>query len=289
MPADALAPIAPPSRSTVPTLVVVLVLVFGLLWGIGLFVLGRASVVPATKNQQDEASIMALSAVLRIDNYIAHGQFAEARDALQQLTLPGEAVGVALLQKRKEALQEREHMLLERKQIADERERFAQERERNAKERQRIAAEIAAAEQTFRSLPAITARLDKHVHVIPIAQLQQEFALSAAPSEKLNAEPLPDGQKKLAQPLAAITWQEQTYIPSARVVHPLLSERIYVVVENIGVLRSDDNGKTWQRGVGKLENIIAQRAFFTQGSEPLLIFVGEQAWIFSDQDPYFFR
>jgi hypothetical protein len=292
MPADAPVPLAAPSRSTVPTAVVIIILALGLLWGVGLFLFGRASAAPSGKPDH-ETTLIALSGLLRVDQAIARDELTEARHALQQLQLPGEQLGIALTQLRSAAITEREKIASERAQMTSERQQFVTERQQAVAERERLLAEQAAeraaikaekdaTEKNYRSLPAVAARLATRLSVMERAPFQQ--AISAAFSSENKS-----GNNSDVPTPTVIHWQNKAYSCQVQITHPHHQQRVYAVVENVGLLRSDDAGKTWKRGIDALRNVAAQQAFFTHDREPLLMLIGEQVWFFADQDAYFFH
>ncbi len=292
--ADAPVPIAPPRRLSVSAVTLVIVLIGGFAWGVAMFVVGRSSV---EKNVADPrlAAAEAIAVLHRADQYIEQKDFVAARNQLEQLAPTTDAINAAVKKIRLDRMQHIE--------AADAADAVAK-------------AAALAAEEAAKKPEAIAARLRALLWEVAVPGLAWHDPNTQAVIEEVKenktepkktavteSQTKPNGgtpqveeshnitQKTLTepQPLAAEIFNNESFIPSARVVHPNNGQRVYVLHPQLGLLRSDDGGKKWQRGVSTLQKLTGKQMAFSAGDEPLLVITGEKVWVFADRDPAFFE
>ena len=252
MSADVPVPIATPRRLTVPAVVLVVVVFLCFVWGLAMFVLGQRSVEIPVSNP-DDAATLAVSGLLRVDHAIANNDFVTARQELTHVQIPGARLQQAMVKLRTDYLQR-------------------VEQERSA---------AVAAEEAAKTPGAIAARLATHLWHMNVPGLAWRdpslSPASPAPSEQQVVSILPS--ERLGS---------EIFVPLARMVHPHQAQRVYALHPTNGLLRSDDAGVTWRRGVAALQNLTGTKLAFTSGDDPSLVIIGETIWLFADRDAAYF-
>jgi hypothetical protein len=255
MQSDAKVPDPAPRGVTVPAVAVVVLVLTGAIWGVGLFLLGRQTAPPV--EVLDANSAAQLASLNRIDQAIVRGDPAEVLKQLQTLTLPEGPIGQTALE-------------LRRARVTA------------------LAVERAAKEEAA-SPPAVLRRLRANlwssVELVPVAPATPPVAVEKATPDTVA----PASTPVIAlPPLPEEKLGDQPFVPLARIEHPTISGRAYALHPARGLLRSDDGGKHWRLGLEPLTKLTGSRFAFTQGDHPLLLIIGTPGWIFADSDDGFF-
>ncbi len=257
MPSDVTVPSPVSRRLTVPAAAVVVLVVVGAAWGVGMFLLGRRSAPPVEVVSAD--GLARIGWANRVDQALASGDLSSAASFLEQLTISDDSLSrtaVALRRTRLKTLQD-EH-----------------------------AARLAAA-----APEAIRRRLSSNLHSLVIPGLAWNdpalvTAVAPEPSDPAVAVPVVTPVKPA---LPEEKLGDQTFIPVARAVHPHISTRVYALHPERGLLRSDDAGKTWRVGLEPLTTVRGNGLAFTGGDDPAVVILGLNAmWVFTDAEPAFF-
>jgi hypothetical protein len=256
MQSDVKVPDPAPRGVTVPAVAVVVLVLTGAIWGVGLFLLGRQTAPPV--EVLDANSAAQLASLNRIDQAIVRGDPADVLKQLQTLTLPEGPIGQTALELRRARV-------------------TALAVERAAKE---AAASPAAVLQRLRANLWSAVELAPIVPPTPpvaVVEKTTPAAVIPAPAPVIVPPPLPE--EKLG---------DQSFVPLARVDHPTITGRAYAIHPARGLLRSDDGGKHWRVGLEPLTALTGSRLAFTQGEHPLLLIIGTPGWIFADNEDAFF-
>ena len=256
MSADVPVPVATPRRLTVPAVVLVVVVVLSFVWGLAMFLVGQRSVEITVTNPND-AAVLAVSGLLRVDQVIAQGDFVTAREELARLQIPGTRLSQTLVALRTDYMQK----------IEAER------------------AAVSAAEQIAKTPAAIAARLAAHLWQINVPGLAWQDPLLLPPTSATSAV---TAEKTVILVLPSERFGAEVFIPLARITHPHVAQRVYVLHPTKGLLRSDDAGVTWRTGVAALQNLSGTKLAFTSGDDPGLVIIGETMWLFADRDAAYF-
>ena len=257
MQSDVTVPVPTSRRLTVPAVAVVVLVVVGAAWGVGMFLLGRQSAPPVEVVSAD--GLARIGWANRVDHALANDDFLGASSMLEQLNIADDSLSrtaVALRRTRLKTLQD-EH-----------------------------AARLAAA-----APEAIRRRLSSNLRSLAIPGLAwNDPALAPAvapmPSDPAVAVPVLTSVKPA---LPEEKLGDQTFIPIARAIHPHISTRVYALHPERGLLRSDDAGKTWRVGREALTTVRGNGLAFTGGQDPAVVILGLNAmWVFTDADPAFF-
>lgn len=262
MPSDAKVPDPQPRGITVPAAAVVVLVVTGAIWGVGLFLLGRQTAPPV--EVLDRAGEAHVSALNRIDQMIAQGKLGEATAMLQSAVVPEGPIGKLALDLRQVRI------------VATAADLVAKEAE-------------AAAKREAASPPAVLRRLEAQLWQIDAKTLHEVTGAPTTKDEPTATTP-PSPVESATPSIAAIplTLGDETVIPIARVAHPTRATRVYALHPQKGLLRSDDSGATWRVGLAPLQKITGTALFFTNGAEPLLVIRGTTCTLFADTEAAFF-
>lgn len=256
MQSDAKVPDPAPRGITVPAGAVIILVLTGAIWGVGLFLLGRQTAPPV--EVLDRAGATHLASLNRIDQALVRGEEAEILAMMANATLPNDPLGQTALELRRARLTE---VVMQRK---------AREAEAAAKR------EAASPTAVLRRLRA---SLSTSMHLVPPA-------LPAVPAVEPATAPVTPPVP--APALAEERLGDQPFIPVARITHPTITDRVYALHPQRGLLRSDDGGKQWRVGLEPLTNVTGVRLAFTEGEQPLLLIIGTPGWIFNDSEAAFF-
>ena len=256
MSADVPVPVATPRRLTVPAVVLVVVVVLSFVWGLVMFLVGQRSVEIAVANPND-AAVLAVSGLLRVDQGIAQNDFGSAREELTRLQIPGTRLRETIVTLRTDYMQK----------IEAER------------------AAVVAAVQAEKTPGAIAARLAAHLWQINVPGLAWQDPLLLPPTSATS--PVPSEQT-VVPVLSSERFGAEIFIPLARIVHPHVAQRVYVLHPTKGLLRSDDAGLNWRTGVAALQRLTGTKLAFTSGEDPALVIIGETIWLFADREAAYF-
>ena len=257
MQSDVSVPVPTSRRLTVPAVAVVVLVVVGAAWGVGMFLLGRQSAPPVEVVSAD--GLARIGWANRVDHALASDDFLGASSMLEQLNIADDSLSRTAVALRRTRL----------KTIQDEH-----------------AARLAAA-----APEAIRRRLSSNLRSLAILGLAwNDPALAPAvapmPSDPAVAVPVLTPVKPA---LPEEKLGDQIFIPIARAVHPHISTRVYALHPERGLLRSDDAGKTWRIGREPLTTVRGNGLAFTGGQDPAVVILGLNAmWVFTDADPAFF-
>lgn len=254
MQSDAKVPDPAPRGITMPAGALVVLVLTGAVWGVGLFLLGRQTAPPV--EVLDSAGAAHLASLNRIDQAIVRGDPDEIVAQINAATLPEDPIGRTALELRRARVTE---LAVQRK---------AREAEEAAK---REAASPAAV------LRRLRANLSTSTHLTPPPIAPVATAPEPASTQAPSSAPLPEE-----------TLAGQPFIPLARIDHPTISGRAYALHPQRGLLRSDDGGKVWRVGLEPLTTLTGVRLAFTQGDQPLLLIIGSPGWILADTEAAFF-
>ena len=257
MPSDVTVPAPASRRLTVPAAAVVVLVVVGAAWGVGMFLLGRQSAPPVEVVSAD--GLARIGWANRVDHALASDDLLGAASMLELLNITDDSLSrtaVALRRTRLKALQD-EH----------------------------------AARLTAASPEAIRRRLSSNLRSLMVPGLtwnDPALAPVVAPLPNDSAAAVPViTPTKPALPEEHLG--DQAFVPTARAVHPHISTRVYVLHPERGLLRSDDAGKTWRVGREALSMVRGNDLAFTSGEDPAVVILGVNTlWVFTDADPAFF-
>lgn len=260
MQSDAKVPDPAPRGITVPAGAVVVLVLTGAIWGVGLFLLGRHTAPPV--EVLDRAGAAHLASLNRIDQALVRGDQNEIVTQMASATLPDDPLGHTALELRRARLTE----------LA------VQQKAREAE---------AAAKRAAASPEAVLKRLQANLWKHGI-----DLRMPVIPSET----PLIEDGKVVNNDVGTVPAHNQTpividgenVVPDAMIVHPTITGRMYAVAANRGLLRSDDAGKTWRRGLAPLQEVKGSTLWFTSGDRPLLGVIGPTTWLFNDNEDAFF-
>jgi hypothetical protein len=264
MPSDAQVPPPAPQQLTVPAYALVVVLLAGMAWGIGLFLLGRQVGRQGVEPAADQGASH-LGWLNRVDQLLARGDLVEARELLATASLPHGPLGATALEMR--------------------RARMA------AMEAERAAIAVAA------SPPAVLRRLRASLRPLEIAGLAwSDPAIPDVAPPSDAPEPAIAPRAPVVPPIAEVprpalpaeTLAGESFIPLARIAHPSIAQRAYALHPTRGLLRSDDGGTTWRPGLAPLTTLGGTALGFSGGEDPLLVVLGPTVWLFADGEPGFF-
>jgi len=256
MPSDAKVPDPAPRGITVPAGAVVVLVLTGAIWGVGLFLLGRQT-APAVE-VPDHAGASHLASLNRIDQALVRGDQKEIVMQMAGAVLPDDPLGHTALELRRARLTA----------IAVE---------------QAAKAEAASPAAVLKRLRAnLWASAELAPVIVPAPPLiEATEPASALPVLTPVVVPTPT-------PLLEQTFGDQPFIPLAHVAHPTITGRAYALHPTRGLLRSDDGGKQWRAGLEPLTAVTGTRLAFTQGDQPVLLIIGTPGWIFADGEATFF-
>ena len=257
MPSDVTVPAPASRRLTVPAAAVVVLVVVGAAWGVGMFLLGRQSAPPVEVISAD--ALARIGWANRVDQALASGDLSSAALLLEQLSISDDSLSrtaVALRRTRLKNLQD-EH-----------------------------AARLAEA-----SPEAVRRRLSSNLRSLAIPGLTWND-----PALVPVVAPLPNGPAAAVSAITPIKpalpeerLGDQAFVPTARAVHPHISTRVYALHPERGLLRSDDAGKTWRVGLEPLIAVRGNGLAFTATDDPAVVILGLNAiWVFTDAEPAFF-
>ena len=268
MPSDAKVPDPLPRGLTVPAGAVVVLVLLGAGWGVGMFLLGRQS-APAPEPTGSSATGH-LGWLNRLDQTIAQGDLDDALAQLATPQVPDGPLGQTAVELRRVRVAA----------LAAER-AAAQEAASPAAVLRRLHASLWSLDPS-----RLATILPPHPELPPPAGPPTPPAVEAGATAHPAA---PAGEPRPAPaPLAEEKLDGQPFIPLARISHPSLPKRAYAIHPTRGLVRSDDGGVTWRSGLEPLTRVTGARLVFSQGGSPLLIVVGEPLWVFADgPDAYF--
>jgi hypothetical protein len=262
MPSDAKVPDPQPRGITVPAVAVVVLVVTGAIWGVGLFLLGRQTAPPV--EVLDRAGEAHVSALNRIDQMIAQGKLDDATAMLHSAVVPDGPIGKLALDLRQIRI------------VATAADLVRKEAEE-------------AAKREAASPPAVLRRLQAHLWQIDSKAMNE---LTGVPTTKDEpAATTPAAPVESPTPSVALTplkLGDETVVPIARLVHPTITTRVYALHPQKGVLRSDDSGVTWRVGLAPLQKITGTSLMFSHGEDPLIVIRGATCTLFADTEAAFF-
>jgi hypothetical protein len=257
MPSDVTVPAPASRRLTVPAAAVVVLVVVGAAWGVGMFLLGRQSAPPVEVVSAD--GLARIGWANRVDQALASGDLSSAASFIEQLTISDDSLSRAAVALRRTRL----------KSLQDEQ-----------------AARLAAA-----SPEAIRRRLSSNLRSLVIPGLTWNDPalapiIAPLPNDPAVVVPVITPTKPA---LSEEHLGDQVFVPTARAVHPSISTRVYALHPERGLLRSDDAGKTWRVGLEPLTMVRGNGLAFTATDDPAVVILGVSAmWIFTDTEPAFF-
>ena len=262
MPSDAKVPDPLPRGLTVPAGAVIVLLVTGAIWGVGLFLLGRHTAPPIEVLDRDGAAHLA--SLNRIDQALVRGDQREIVALFSAANLPDDPLGRTALELRRARVTE---LAVQQK---------AREAEEAAKR------EAAAPAAVLKRLQANlwdfyggTQRVGKEAFPPIVAvdvPLEEKTTTKVAPPVPPAADPKPViRQDPPAPALAESTLAGQRFVPVALISHPTIAQRAYALHPSQGLLRSDDGGATWRVGLQPLQELNGFQLWFTSGDHPLLV------------------
>lgn len=288
MPSDAKVPDPVPRGITVPAGAVIVLVLTGAMWGVGLFLLGRHTASPI--EVLDRGAAAHLASLNRIDQALVRGNQNEIMTQMASATLPDDPIGHTALELRRARLTE---LAVQQK---------AREAEAAAKR------EAASPEAVLKRLQANLwqgfdlSRLGESSHEPIIRQVDvpiEEKTVDAG-SEPVTTPPAPVRPpvppvsleaSTPSKPLPELLLNGVSFIPDARINHPTIAKRAYLLHPQRGLLRSDDGGMTWRLGMEPLQKMRGILLAFTTGEKPLLRIEGGKrtaSWLFNDSEDAFF-
>lgn len=281
MPSDAKVPDPAPRGITVPAGAVVVLVVTGAIWGVGLFLLGRQTAPPVEVMDRDGAAHLA--SLNRIDQAIVRGDQSEILAQIGAATLPDDPIGRTALELRRARVTE---LAVQQK---------AREAEEAAK---RAAASPEAVMQRLQGnlwqLFGGAERVGKMafppIKTIDVPLVETTIAEDEAPARPA-AQPKPVVPQDPPKPaLAELTLAGERFVPDAQITHPTIAQRTYALHPSRGLLRSDDGGATWRAGLQPLQELDGFQLWFTSGDNPLLVIHKRNGtyWLFNDSEDAFF-
>lgn len=282
MQSDAKVPDPVPRGITVPAGAVIVLVLTGAIWGVGLFLLGRQTAPPV--EVLDHAGASHLASLNRIDQALVRGDQQEIVTQMASAVLPDDQLGRTALELRRARVTE----------LA------VQQKAREAEE---------AATREAASTPAVMKRLQANLWQlyvkdparsgetshqpirrvdVPLVETPEEER--SAPATQAEVKPVSPSPAPLpsGKPLAELVLAGEPFIPDARITHPTIPGRAYALHPRQGLLRSDDGGKTWRVGLGPLPQMKGMMLSFTSGDRPLLQIWGGEHWVFADTEDAFF-
>ena len=282
MQSDVKVPDPAPRGITVPAGAVIVLVLTGAVWGVGLFLLGRHTAPPV--EVLDRAGASHLASLNRIDQALVRGDQKEIMTQMASATLPDDPLGHTALELRRARLTE---LAVQQKARAAE---AAAQREAASPEAvtKRLEANLW---QLFSNDPT---RIGETSHqsirsfAVPLVETTtEEETEPVKPAEVKPVSPPPTPMPPEKQ-LAELVLAGESFIPDARISHPTISGRAYALHPRQGLLRSDDGGKTWRTGLGPLTQTKGRLLSFTSGDRPLLHIHGREHWAFNDAEDAFF-
>jgi hypothetical protein len=287
MQSDAKVPEPAPRGITVPAVAVVVLVVTGAIWGVGLFLLGRQTAPPV--EVLDRAGSSHLASLNRIDQALVRGDQQEIVTQMANAVLPDDLIGHTALELRRARLTE----------LA------VQQKAREAEEaaRREAASPAAVLKRLHGNLwhfDVDKTRMGETSHEpirtsdIPIDEKtavgnDTDPVPAQVPVSKPPASPDAPASSK---PLAELTLGGAPFIPDARINHPTIAKRTYALHPQQGLLRSDDGGVSWRVGLAPLQEMRGWMLSFTSGEKPLLHIrarvKGTHSWLFNDAEDAFF-
>lgn len=281
MPSDAKVPDPVPRGITVPAGAVVVLVLTGAIWGVGLFLLGRQTAPPVEVLDHDGAAHLA--SLNRIDQAIVRGDQNEILTQIGAATLPDDPIGCTALELRRARMTE----------LA------VQQKAREAE---------AAAKRAAASPAAVLKRLQANLWQIfggaervgkqafpPIVAVDVPLEEKTSTEAQLPVQPAPPPKPVIPQDppkaaLAELTLAGERFVPDAQITHPAIAQRAYALHPSKGLLRSDDGGATWRTGLQPLQELSGIQVSFTSGDHPLLVVIKRNGtqWLFNDSEDAFF-
>lgn len=283
MQSDTKVPDPLPRGLTVPAVAVVMLVLTGAVWGVGLFLLGRQS-APMVE-VPDAQGIAHLAALNRIDQAIVRGDPADILAQLRNVTLAEGPIGQTALELRRARL-----TALAVEQAAK------AEAASPAAVLRRLEANLWMDDPTrvgeSSRLPVVVAdapRVEKTTVESGEPAKREPVKPAATQATPLPAPPSPTPP---SPSLAELTYAGEAFVPDARIIHPIILKRAYALHPRHGLLRSDDGGVTWRSGLAPLQRLKGWQLSFTTGDRPLLymggILPGRPSWLFNDTEDAFF-
>jgi hypothetical protein len=280
MQSDAKVPDPAPRGLSVPAGAVVVLVLTGAIWGVGLFLLGRQTAPPV--EVLDRAGASHLASLNRIDQALVKGDETEVTVQIANAVLPDDPLGRTALELRRARVTE---LAVARK---------AREAEEAAKRA------AAAPEAVLKRLQGNLWRLFGGGDRIGKMAFQPLVAVDVPIVEKPASEveppesaPRPSQAPPQDPPkpaLAELTLAGERFVPDAQIMHPTIARRSYALHPAKGLLRSDDGGTTWRVGLQPLQELLGYQVSFTSGERPLLIVLDRKGatWLFNDAEDAFF-
>lgn len=281
MPSDAKVPDPAPRGITVPAGAVVVLVLTGAIWGVGLFLLGRQTAPPIEVLDHDGAAHLA--SLNRIDQAIVRGDQSEILTQLASATLPDDQIGRTALELRRARLVE---LALQQK---------ARDAEEVAKREAALpAAVLKRLQGNLWQFFGGAERVGKQAFP-PIVTIDVPLVEKTVTEEELPSQPTPPPKpvtpRDAPKPaLAELTLADERFVPDAQIAHPTIAQRAYALHPSKGLLRSDDGGNTWRVGLQPLQELIGIQLSFTSGDHPLLVVIDRKGtyWLFNDSEDAFF-
>lgn len=282
MQSDAKVPDPAPRGLTVPAGAVVVLVLTGAIWGVGLFLLGRQTAPPV--EVLDRAGMSYLASLNRIDQALVKGDEVEITGQIATAVLPDDPLGRTALELRRARVTE---LAVARK---------AREAEEAAKRA------AALPEAVLKRLQGNIWRLSGGPERIgkmafpPITKVDEpNVEKTVSESEQQPSTPAPQPPPVVPQDppkpaLAESTLAGERFIPVAQITHPTIAQRAYALHQTKGVLRSDDGGITWRVGLQPLQELLGYQVSFTSGDHPLLVVHDRKggSWLFNDAEAAYF-
>lgn len=273
MQSDAKVPDPAPRGLTVPVGAVVVLVLTGAIWGVGLFLLGRQTAPPV--EVLDRAGASHLASLNRIDQALVKGDEAEVTVQIANAVLPDDPLGRTALELRRARVTE----------LA------VQRRAREAEEAAKRAA--AAPEAVLKRLHGNLWRLSGGPERVGRQAFPPIRTAVDAPTVEKAASELEPPVKAVAKDPPALAEQVlagERFVPDAQITHPTIARRAYALHPARGLLRSDDGGTTWRLGLPPLQELTGAQVSFTSGERPLLVLIDRQGacWLFDDAEDAFF-
>jgi hypothetical protein len=283
MPSDAKVPDPVPRGLTVPAGAVIVLVLTGAVWGVGLFLLGRqtAPVVEVL----DRGGAAHLASLNRIDQALVRGDQHEIMTQMASAVLPDDPLGNTALELRRARLTE----------LAVQQ----QAREAEAAAKRAAASPEAVLKRLQMNLWQVfdESRLGESSHkplireiAVPSEEKTVEAGTAPAPVNPSAPAVSPDASTP-PKPLPELVLNGVPFIPDARISHPTIAKRTYALHPQRGLLRSEDGGMTWRLGLEPLQQMRGILLAFTTGEQPLLRVEGgkrSSAWLFNDAEDAFF-
>lgn len=282
MQSDAKVPDPAPRGITVPAAAVVVLVVTGAIWGVGLFLLGRHTAPPV--EVLDHAGTSHLASLNRIDQALVRGDQQEIMAQMAGAVLPDDPLGHTALELRRARLTE----LAVQQKAREAEEASKREAASTPAVLKRLQANLWQLNVKDPALIGETSHLPIRSVDVPLVGTNEEEKSEPAKPADVKPVPPPATAVPVEKPLTELVVAGEPFIPDARITHPTITGRAYALHPRQGLLRSDDGGKTWRTGLGPLPQVKGMMLSFTSGDRPLLLIVGREHWVFADTEDAFF-